>query len=140
MAGTFLDHLEDLVLQTSGISERVNELIEVLEHQTPLIWGSSNEFGNSEISTDSPDFITAVEQVISNLLETSRRFVVVGQFLKRFLFSPTVEPTVLSTLRSTIHSKSLSDGSRQRNSEKRTPVSSSGVLPHQFHRNGLRSI
>jgi hypothetical protein len=78
---TFLDHLEDLVEQTSGISQRVNELAEVLEHQTPLIWGQANEFGNGDIKCDAPDFITAVGKIISNLMETSRRFVDVWSVL-----------------------------------------------------------
>jgi hypothetical protein len=50
MKGTFLGHLEDLVEQTSGISERVNEFGEVLEHQNPLIWDKriNSGFGMSE--------------------------------------------------------------------------------------------
>jgi hypothetical protein len=44
MEGTFLNHLEDLVEQTSEISERVTDLVKVLEHQTALIWGQTNEF------------------------------------------------------------------------------------------------
>jgi hypothetical protein len=58
MEGTFLGHLEDLVEQTSGISERVNKLVEVLEHQTPLIEGQADEFGICNFTDDSTNFIT----------------------------------------------------------------------------------
>jgi hypothetical protein len=60
MEGSFLDHLEDLVEQTNGISEKANELVEVLEHQTPLIWGHVKVFVIYDVTSDSPEFSTAI--------------------------------------------------------------------------------
>jgi hypothetical protein len=84
--GAFLDHLASLAGQTSAISQSVAELIEVLEHATTSIWYDGVELGNFDPVCDSSDFTIAVEQIISNLVKTSRQIAGVWSVMETISF------------------------------------------------------